>query len=162
MGAIVYFLWIFFRKNILYPSFNFIIIKSGLNNIFPNQISQNASSSLETNLEFKIELCKIIKVEGGIDDFIEKTKFIKEFDPYNIMVMGYKMFSEKSPENVSPKTAEVIDSIMKSNAIKETILKFNLSKNEIDTLANGLYIGIGDKNFKEIAIQIMDEVNTVA
>jgi hypothetical protein len=160
--VLLIYLWRIVLKYLINPSLNSLSNITGLNKIFPNNNSQKASESLLSNLDFKKEVNKIILNEGGVESFIEKTKITTEFDPYNVMVMGYKIFSEKSSEIALSKTAEVVDSLMKTNAIKETILKFNLSKNEIGTLANGLFIGICDKDFKKIALQINNEVNEIS
>lgn len=119
--------------------------------------------NLVKNRAFLTDFSKIIQDEGGIDEFVKKTKYSTDTwssgDTVTPAVIwyGYKEFEKD--ENVgldlNKNAVKIVDKLLKLNSFKSLANKYKLTNREIETVGNSLFLGITDDEFKKTGEKYM-------
>lgn len=149
-------LTLWWLKKMAGKAFGYAAKKLGLDAYWPSEKSQKVANVLSNDKAFVKDMAKIISDEGGVDEFVKKTKVKGEIDPYSIMTTGYQ--SWKKENNKIPSNAvDIVEKILKTPSFKQVVKKHDLDKNDIQTLGNGFLIGISSPDFKSTAQKMVDD-----
>ena len=124
-------------------------------------ISKKVETFLSTTLKsqsFIKDFAKIIQDEGGIDEFVKKTKYSADTwtagDQVTPAVIwyGYKAFEkdENGGLDLNKNAVRIVDKLLKTSSFKSLAKKDKLTDREISTVGNYLFLTIVDDEFKKV------------
>jgi hypothetical protein len=130
----------------------------GGGDVIPTVDFEKIYARLMKNREFLKDFTKIIMDEGGIDDFIKKTKTKTKEPSMNwtgqIAAYGYQKVSDKNFDlDFGPSAKNVVNKLIKTNSFKRETSK--LSKSEIQYIANVFFAVIISPDFEKEARDII-------
>ena len=115
------------------------------------------------NKSFILDFSKIIQDEGGIDEFIKKTKY--DDDHYDrldkvtpaVIWYGYKEFEKDKNVglNLNKKAVRIVDKLVRLNSFKSLTKKYKLDDEEIQYISNSLFLIIVSRDFKSVGEKFM-------
>jgi len=145
-------------KKVGSASLNLITRAMGSGTQIPAKKVTNFIDKLYKNKSFIVDFVKIIQNEGGIDDFVKKTKYSADTwssgDTVTPAVVwyGYKEFEkdENIGLDLNKNAVRVVDKLLKTNSFKSLAQKDKLSDKEIQTVGNALFLTITNDEFKKV------------
>jgi hypothetical protein len=119
--------------------------------------------NLLKNKAFILDFSKIIQDEGGIDEFIKKTKYDDDvWDGADnvtpaVIWYGYQEFSKDKNYglNLNKHAVKIVDKLVKLNSFKSLTQKYKLDDREIQYISNSLFLTITDPDFKKVGEKFM-------
>lgn len=150
-------------KKVGSASVNLITRTMGSGTQIPSKNIKSFLDKLLKNRAFIVDFSKVIQDEGGIDEFIKKTKYSSDIwssgDTVTPAVVwyGYKEFEKD--ENVgldlNKNAVRIVDKLIKSNSFKSLAKKDKLTDKEISTVGNALFLTVTDDEFKKVGERYM-------
>ena len=139
-------------------SINLITRAMGSGTQFPNKKVETFLDKSLKNQSFIKDFTKIIQDEGGIDEFVKKTKYSSDTwtagDQVTPAVIwyGYKEFEkdENGGLDLNKNAVRIVDKIIKTPSFKSLAKKDKLTNDEISTVGNALFLTITDDEFKKV------------
>ena len=139
-------------------SINLITRAMGSGDQFTNKKVQTFLATTLKSQSFIKDFAKIIQDEGGIDEFVKKTKYSPDTwtagDQVTPAVIwyGYKEFEkdENGGLDLNKNAVRIVDKLLKTPSFKSLAKKDKLTDKEISTVGNALFLTITDDEFKKV------------